>query len=249
MISVTPDCHSRLDLHPTGSIAINIMKKPPSPAVDDGPRKDLLGKIWKFLNRDIRTFNLIGNLPAPEFKLSTAPAPDIVSEVDPRQIEALRIRREVLDWRDEFHFQVTEAASQATKALEKRVDHELANMNFLRLWLFTKPASEVLEGHIESCVRLEMRGATQIQEAALRQHLLTWLPHRHEPASIRIMFMWPKLEWDTRLALDFTADNRERILMVLGEMILGENGLADRYRQWANQYAGNILEMRHAQSD
>lgn len=252
-----PDCRGQLHLHQTGIVAIKLMKNPASTAVDDRPRKGLLSEIWKFLNRDVRTFkwwqqNKTGtktyDLPPPEFMPVTEPAPEIFSEVDPRQIEALRIRREVLDWRDDFHFRITEAASQATKEMEKRVEHELANMNFLRLWLFTKASSEVLEGHIESCIRLELRRATQSQEAALRQNLLTWLPHRHESANIRIMFMWPKLEWDTRLALDFTADNRERILTVLGEMILGENGLADRYRQWATQYAGHILEMRHARS-
>ena len=54
--------------------------------------------------------------------------------------------------------------------------------------------------------------------------------------------MWPKLEWDTRLSLKFTADNRDRILTVLGELILGENGLADTHRQWATQYASQFLE-------
>jgi hypothetical protein len=88
-----------------------------------------------------------------------------------------------------------------------------ANMNFLRLWLFTKPASEVLKNHIESCVRSPMRKTTQIEQAALRQHLLTWLPQCQESVSVSVM--WPKLEWDTRLALKFTADNREPILTVL----------------------------------
>ena len=61
--------------------------------------------------------------------------------------------------------------------------------------------------------------------------------------------MWPKLEWDTRLALKFTADNREPILTVLGELILGENGLADRHRQWATQFADQFLERRYVQPD
>lgn len=157
------------------------------------------------------------------------------------------MRREILDWRDDFHFQVTERASQATKALEKRVEHEFANRGFLRLRLFTTPSIEVLEDHIESCVKSEMQRISQIEEIALRQRLATWLPHRHGSVSIRIM--WPKLEWDTRLALEFTDSNRAKILTTLGEMILGEDGLADRYRQWATQYASQILEMRHAQSD
>lgn len=236
------------------------MNSPPSPAVDEGRRKGPLGKVWAFLNRDVRTFKWWGQnkagpeadgVPPPDFRTLTEPPkepdPEVVSEVDPRQIEGLRFRREVLEWRDEFHFQVTETASRARKSLAEQVEHELANMNFLRLRLFTKPASEVLERHIESWVRSPMRRTTHIEQAALRQRLLTWFPHHQE--SVSIWVMWPKLEWDTRLALKFTANNRERILSVLGEMTLGENGLADRHRQWATQHAGQILEMRYVRQD
>ena len=232
------------------------MKSPPSPAVDDRLRKGTLSEVWAFLNRDVRTLkwwrqNKSGpatdDVAPPEFKTLTESEPAIVSQVDPRQIEGLRFRREVLDWRDEFHFQVTETASQAKKALAEQVEHELANMNFFRLWLFTKPASEVLENQVESCVRSPMRKTTQIEQAALRQHLLAWLPQCQESVSISVM--WPKLEWDTRLALKFTADNREPILTVLGELILGENGLADRHRQWATQFADQFLERRYVQPD
>lgn len=230
------------------------MNKHPSPAVDNGTRKGTLGELWDFLNRDIRTFSwLQWNTPGTIAKDLSPPesmtgaAPEIISEVNPRQIEALRIRREILDWRDNFHFQVTEKALQAKTALEKRVEHEFANMGFLRLRLFTTPSSEVLEGHIESCVQSEMQRISRIEEITLRQHLATWLPHHHE--SVRIPIVWPKLEWDGRLALEFKDGNRAKILTALDEMILGENGLADRYRQWATQYASQILEMRHAQSD
>ena len=34
----------------------SFMNSPPSPAVDDGPRKGALGEVWAFLNRDVRTF-------------------------------------------------------------------------------------------------------------------------------------------------------------------------------------------------
>ena len=216
--------------------------------------------MWAFLNRDVRTFKWWGQnkagpgadgVPSPDFKTLTEPPkepdPEVVSEVDPRQIEGLRFRREVLDWRDEFHFQVTETASRARKSLAEQVEHEFAKMNFLRLRLFTKPASEVIERHIESCVRSPMRRTTHIEQAALRQRLLTWLPHHQE--SVSIWVMWPKHEWDTRLALKFTANNREPIHLVLGEMILGENGLAHSHRQCATQHASQILEMQFVRQD
>lgn len=232
------------------------MKSPPAPAVDDRLPKGTLSEMWAFLNRDVRTLRWwrqnksvpeTDQVAPPTFKTLTETGPVIASEVDPRQIERLRFLREVLDWRDEFHFQVTETASQAKKMLALQVEHELANMNFLRLWLFTKPASEVLKNHIEFCVRSQMRKTTQIEQAALRQHLRTWLPQCQESVSVSVM--WPKLEWDTRLALKFTTDNREPILTVLGELILGENGLADKHRQWATQYADQILKRRYVQPD
>jgi len=235
------------------------MKISSSPAADDQPQKGTFREMWAFLNRDVRTFKWGWNKPRPatdaaqppEFKTLTAPLKEpeseIVSEVDPRKIEGLRFRRQVLEWRDEFHFKVTETALRAQKSLAEQVDHELANMNFLRLRLFTKPTSEVLEVHIESCIRSRLRRTVQIEQAALRQHLLTWPPHSQDLS--RIWIMWPKLEWDTRLGLKFTADNREEILKVLANMILGENGLADTHRQWATQYASQFLEMQFVQSD
>lgn len=236
------------------------MDSPSSPAVDNGPHKGTLGEVWAFVNRDIRTFKWwrrngacleTEGMQPPDLKTLTAPpngsASEVVSEVDPRQLEALRLRREVLDWRDEFHFQVTETACQARKALAGQVEHELANMNFLRHRLFTKPASEVLKSHIESRVQSPMRSTTQREQAALRQRLVAWAPHRRETASIQVE--WLKLEWDARLALKFTAKNRMLILTVLDELILGESGLADRHRQWATQYASQILEERDVRPD
>lgn len=236
------------------------MNSPPTSAYDDGPRKGTTGKLWTFLNRDVLALKWWGqskpatesdDVPPPEFQAPTEPQearePEIRSEVDPRKIEGLRFRREVLDWRDDFHFRVTETALQAKKALAEQVENELANMSFLRLRMFTKPASEVLESHIKSCIRSPMRRTTQIEQDVLHQRLLTWLPDGMESASIWLM--WPKLEWDTRLALKFTADNREWILTILSELILGENGLAEKQRQWATQYSVQILEMRNARSD
>jgi hypothetical protein len=235
------------------------MKSPPAPDLDEGAPKGTLGDVWAFLNRDVSTFrwwrqNKAGTeadaAPRPGANSLTAtpkePLPEVVSEVDDRQIEGLRFRRELLDWRDEFHYQVTETAFQGMRSLAEQVESELANMSFLRLRLFTKPASEVLERHIEACVRSPMRHTTQIEQATLRQRHLAWFPQQ-EPATIWVV--WPKLEWDSRLGLKFTADNQAQILTALGELLLGENGLADLHRQWATRYAGQILEMRHAQPD
>ena len=225
---------------------------------DAKPPEGSIGEIWAFLNRDIRTIKWKApNKPSPEtnqvvlpLRAPTqpleAPPPAIPSEVDTRQIEDLRIRREVLDWRDDFHFQFTNAAAEATKMLAELVEYEIAHMNFVRLRLLTRPASDVLKHHIESCVRSRMRRITQIEQAALHERLLIWLAQ--PPALDSMWIMWPKLEWDTHLAMKFTPDNRERILTALRDLILGRDGLADAHRQWATQFATMILEKRFANS-
>lgn len=218
-----------------------------------------MSRLWAFLNRDVRAFKSgttkeaaspLANVP-PVNGASLAepliqPVPEIASEVDPRQIEELRFRREVLDWRDEFHCKVTETATQAKHLLATQVDAELAKVNILQSWLFTKQASEVLKGHIEHGVQSPLTKFTQDEHKALKQHLLRWLP-RHEP--INMWIMWPKPAWDNRLGLKFTADNREKILAALDELILGKAGLAESYRDWSTQYAAQILEARHGRLD
>ncbi len=229
-----------------------------SPA--DLPRATPIGKLWRFLNRDIRTFKWWGqdtkvsqsnHATLTEFhgKTEARKVTEVAirSEIDPRKIASLILRRDVLDWRDEFHFNVTEAASQSRNSLASKIDYELSTISFFRNRVFTKSARELLEDHIESCVRSPMKNILLLEQVTLGQRLQRWLPSRYEPVSIWIM--WPKLEWDTRLELKFTVENRDQILGALHDLILGVNGLADRHRQWANEYTTQILEKHHVVSN
>jgi len=186
-------------------------------------------------------------VPEVQRNALVTPDQDIPSEVDPGLIEHLRFRRELLDWRDEFHFRVTECATQAEQALTEKVHQELSAMGFLRRRLFTLPACEVLADHIESAVRAPMRSTMQAQQATLNARLQSWFLDREQ--SPRHFVMFPKLEWDTRLSLKLTADNREHILAELHQLILGSNGIADAHRQWATDHAAQIQQRYHAQPD
>ena len=229
------------------------MDTPSDSAADAEPRHSAAGQVWAFLKRDIRTFRWWGTNGAssdadgvPEARQNALDAPDheISSEVDPALIEHLRFRRELLDWRDEFHFRVTECATQAKQALAVQVDQKLSTMGFLRRRLFALPATEVLADHIESAVRAPMRSTLQVQQSTLNAHLQKWFQDG-EP-SLRCFVMFPKLEWDTRLSLKLTADNRERILDELDQLLLGPNGMADTHRQWATDHASQIQQRHHA---
>jgi len=223
-------------------------------AADADPRHSVAGQLWAFVRRDIRSFRWwrpkdaksnAGGVPEVQHNALDALDQDIPSEVDLGLIKYLQFRRELLDWRDEFHFRVTECATQAEQALTAQVHQELSTMGFLRGRLFTQPAGEILANHIESVVRAPMRSTVQAQQSTLHAHLQNWFHVREQ--SPRCFVLFPKLEWDTRLSLKFTADNRERILAELHELILGAEGIADTYRQWATDQAAQIQQRYHAQ--
>lgn len=236
------------------------MNSPSSPALSHQAGRSFFRKIWGFLTQDIRSIKFEKahqrDLKAQAASPNDPSAPVVQigpastathSDADVKKIIDLQLRRSVLDWRDDFHFHVTETAMQSLAALTQHVENELRNMSKLRRYLFTKPAREVLKEQIDARVRLSFRMTAQVEQTKLRKLLPAWLPRGQAP--VVVWLMWPKLEWDTNLSMKFTEANRADILEALRQLIVGERGLAATYRQWATQYAKQILELRNDQSD
>lgn len=121
------------------------MNSPTSPELDDGPRQGTLEKVWALLNRDVRTLKWRRqNKLGPEtddalqlkFKSLTEPlkesAPEVVSEVDPRKVDDLRLRREVLDWRDEFQLSGGQIAHPAFAGRAEAAIPSQFQLNFIK---------------------------------------------------------------------------------------------------------------------
>ena len=235
------------------------MSNLPASGDESAKRPSTIARIWEVLNRDIGSFKRGGpKSPTnePELAKSDGPTqeslppqlvePTVASEVDTRQIDRLRFRREVMDWRDRYHFAVTMEAMRASELLAVVVKKEIDDSSVLRR-VFTKPASEVLESQIASCVELAMVRKRYEEEVALRKNLLRWFPGRHIPAMYP--FFWPRVEWDTRLVLKFKASNLSQIQAVLIDLILGDKGVAAVHRDWATRFANQMLEMRDVEPD
>ena len=235
------------------------MSNLPASGDESVKRPSALARLWEILNRDIGSFKRGGTTsrtnehevaksegPIQERLSPQSVEPAVATEVDTRHIDRLRFRREVMDWRDGYHFAVTREAILASGMLADVVKKELNDSSVIRR-MFAKTASEVLESQIESCVELAMRRKRHEEEVALRKNLLRWFPGRHMPAMYQ--FTWPKLEWDARLDLKFKASNLSQIQAVLNDLILGDKGLAARHRNWATQFANDLLEKRDAEPD
>lgn len=235
------------------------MSNLPASSDESAKRPSALARFWEILNRDIGSFKrgaTKGCTNEHEVAKSEEPIreslppqsvePAVASEVDTRHIDRLRFRREVMDWRDGYHFAVTREAILASGMLADVVKMELNDSSVLRRVL-AKTASEVLESQIESCIELAIRRKRHEEEEALRKNLLRWFPGRHIPAMYP--FTWPKLEWDARLVLKFKASNLSQIQAVLNDLILGDKGLAAVHRDWATRFANQVLEMRDVEPD
>jgi hypothetical protein len=235
------------------------MRNLPASRDQGAKRQSTMAKIWAILNRDISSFKTMGAKSSPNERdvektevpvlESTPPEvaePAVKSEVNSRQIDRLRFRREVMNWRDGYHFAVTLEANRASTVLSDMVKKKLDESSVLGRF-FSKSASDILAWQIESCVESALARTRQEEEAALRKRLLQWFPDRPVPSIYP--FIWPKLEWDTRLTLKFKSSNLIQIQAALNDLILGDKGLAAMHRDWATRFANQLLEMRNVESD
>lgn len=110
--------------------------------------KELWRKTVEFMNRDVRSFQPSGKKQTgkvPEAGQAPVDTEQIKSLVVPGNVEYLAFRREVLDWRDNFHTHVTLTSISLHEEFVQWIDAKLDEVGFIRQ-LITKPASEVLQG-------------------------------------------------------------------------------------------------------
>lgn len=202
--------------------------------------------LWRktiaFLNRDILSF-LPGRQPEVEQPTAESPASEdgerIDSLVDPGKLDYLAFRREVLDWRDEFHAQVTQRVSNLHDAFIQRIDSELDEVGFFRQ-LITKSASEVLQGAFIREVRVPLFSSLRQEEEKLAAHAGKWTL----PGQLNFTFKkdWSNSECDCVGDIGFKPTNREAIHTRIKSLMLGDIGIAETYCSQATRLARQLIE-------
>ena len=212
--------------------------------------KGLWNKIITFLNRDIRSFfpghhavtveaAIPLGTPSVDRDQSSPPDSPVKSLVDFDKLPFLAYRREVLDWRDTFHANVTMTVTKSLDAFVRDMDEELAEVSLFRS-VFTRPADEVLESSFRRDIRLPLIKALRQEEARLSVSAQIWAN-----------FVSADLAIDTRRlnpgcaslhGIAFKAANRNLIKSRIQDLLLGPGGIAEDFREQGLQIARRLLE-------
>lgn len=211
---------------------------------DGSTAKTAFVRAVEFLRRDVRSFLPSWKHPeGAEQETAITGSPDLTlpSFVDFGTVDYLAFRREVLDWRDGFHARVTVTAIALRDSFARRIRRDLADVSILRRVL-TRPAYEMLQNPFIQVVRVPMMAAVQREQLKLDEMAKKWL--LQAPRDLTFPTLWSESECRCLGDIDFTPKNEKRILEKIEALILGDNGVVDRYRTHATNIARRMIEER-----
>jgi hypothetical protein len=207
-----------------------------------GRIKSLWLNLLSFLRRDLRSFRGGSRQELPNANVGK-PAPEqldpLPSEINFQKLDQLRFRRDILDWRDEFHVRIGALAEELFSQFSSYVENKVAEVGIFRR-LFTKPAGEILQTPFDDLVRVELTKRVKEAEESLAQILSKW------PTTIWPPFSFTEQNLDSRLAcldeIGLKPTNQEEILDRMDNLISGEGGLVETYRSHATSIARKLIQ-------
>lgn len=222
----------------------------PDPREPHSPPQD--ESLWDttvaFLKRDIRTF-LPGNRtegqgashPAIAGTAEAMATPPVEPLVDHHRLPCMAFRREVLDWRDNFHANVATTIIQLQSSFIQQIEAELGNTSMFRK-LVTRPASEVLQDGFVRTVRLPLITALRKEEAALHACAQKWalFGKAHLEIDIRML----TAECDDLKDIGFKPSNRDLLVARMQALLLGPGGTEEQLREQGLHISRQLLEAR-----
>ncbi|MCZ2105083.1 MAG: hypothetical protein OZ923_13040 [Comamonadaceae bacterium] len=218
--------------------------------------ENTLGRIWSFLNRDVRSF-LPLRKPEPSVtpktqepaepqlivqEESAPPPPPVLPLTRPDRLRVVEFERKVLDWRDKAHIDITSTMDTQCRSLIDEMDRELDRLGFLGRW-FADPASEVLSHQLEALIRAPMTkqlGALQAELYVVNPPADPGLGNRPNGS----LFNKARLAQHPAglKQVPFKPSAREEIVRQLRAWILEPDGLAPHFCAQATKIGAHLLE-------
>ena len=212
----------------------------------------LVDKVVSFLNRDVASFfggARPGNHAAKREdredtpQLAAPAEPAIASLVDPGHLSFLAFQRQVLDWRDNAHAEITSTMADLCRTFADHIDRKLEGLGLLGQF-FPDPADEVLQHELILRIQEPINACLYRQEAALAS---ITEKEAHTPKGSLSFRRERLITEDTYLSgLKFNSSDRAKIVQKLQAWILGPHGLADEFRDQTTRMADRLIQERHA---
>lgn len=215
------------------------------------------GSLWgstvAFLKREIKSFFSRGDKdeePADQGLVacedSATPAQvrvdiPIESLVDLRKLPDMAFRREILDWRDNFHANLMITLSRLHVAFAQEVHAKLAATSFFRK-LVTRKSSEVLQESFIRLVRLPLITAIRKEEAKLSVCAQKWGVFGKADLAFDIRAL--RYECASLHDIGFKPSNKNLILSRSEALILGPTGLVSVFRDQGVQLSRKLMDTK-----
>lgn len=211
--------------------------------------------LWRstvaFLKRDVKSFFPRDDKyrGSTELRVDTSedsgtpvPAlaePPIESLVDVKKLPGMAFRRDVLDWRDNFHANLMLTLSSLYDVFAQQVHVELANTSLFRM-LVTRESDQVLQDSFIRLVRLPLIAALRNEEAKLNDCAKKWRVFGKANLTFDIGPL--SAECASLQDLGFKPSNKDQILSRCQELILGPAGLAAVFRDQGLQLSRKLMD-------
>lgn len=215
------------------------------------------GNLWvstiAFLKRAIKSFfpggDKDGEFAEPRLiplKDSVASAPlqmdmPIESLVDVSRLPDMEFKREVLDWRDNFHYNLMITLSSLHNSFAQYVQAELADTSLFRK-LVSRKSDEVLQDSFIRLVRWPLITAIRKEDAKLNACAKKWGVFWNSDLVFDISAL--SHECASLQGITFKPSNKELILSCSQELILGPVGLAAVFRDQGLQLSKKLMDKK-----
>ena len=196
-----------------------------------------------FLNRDIRSF-----FPRAKAEPEVALLPVLPIEqrltattlVDSKKLDVLRYRREILDWRDDFIFNLSRSERELRSNFENFVDRELNDVSLFRRAL-SKPASTILKAAFDGRVRFKLSSEARLATARLSEILSKWnIDDQVRPRALNDRSD-PNLSCIAEIG--FKPSNKSKILSQIDSRVIGQ--IVSTYQNQASRIALELIDKEH----
>lgn len=205
-----------------------------------------LSAVMAFLNRDIFSFFkgartskiALEAINTHQLPLADSFSP-LLAELDVKQLEQIRYRREILDWRDESIVKLSLTGSDVLKEFSTQMNDVLNSVSIWRR-IKAQTANEVLRDMFDNSVRSKIRD----QALHARVLLINIIAKQcYEKTDIsELIDNWPDKELVCIEKYGFKLSKQNQILSALELLVTDEKGIVKMFQDQIIEMSKNLLK-------
>lgn len=206
---------------------------------DNHRKQSFWRTLMEFLSRDVRSFSkglrpIKGNATT-----ETTQAVSVPHLIDPKQLDRIKYRREILDWRDETIIKLGDTGKNSLYDFSKHTWRLLEEVSLFGR-VFQKPANKALKAAFDSRIRLIIRGAAIQATNDLAQ--LFSKQGDNKPEMPLIKDYWPDGQLSCIEKNGFKLANHGKIISGITLLVNGNRGIVRMFQDQVINIAEQMIK-------